>query len=208
MLNVRSMNSKTWDELAEHTNFNLEIDLDGLASELSRDAKILDFGCGYGRISHLLNSRGFSDVQGVDPSKKMIERGSREYPELHLEHQSDLGIPFPDNQFDAVVSCAVFTCITSDRDRILSIEEILRVLKPQGLFHLVEFSSDDDQVFTSSFGAEMRHSPPEKLRRLIDGFSINREEVLETRNMNGNLARCFRVFANKTFNKQIKQGQG
>ena len=124
------MHKHEWNKIAEDVNLNLEIDLERFSSEASTSMRILDYGCGYGRISRLLWDSGYWNVVGIDSSIKMIERGKREFPKLHLDVTSDETLPFLDNSFDAVVACAVFTCITSKETRLTQIKELCRVLKP------------------------------------------------------------------------------
>ena len=102
-----------WNRVAKDVNFNLDIELDCLINEVPHQSRILDFGCGYGRISKQLYDAGYRNLVGVDSSVKMIERGKQEFPELSLEVNSGRTLPFPDGSFDAVVVCGVFTCITS-----------------------------------------------------------------------------------------------
>lgn len=57
---------------------------------------------------------------GVDPSCAMIERERKEFPGLPFLHLDGMVFPFGENAFDAVVICAVLTCIPSlqERDRV------------------------------------------------------------------------------------------
>ncbi|MCD6439265.1 MAG: class I SAM-dependent methyltransferase [Halomonas sp.] len=68
------MLQRSWDKVASDVDFNLEIDLARFLGMISRKAKVLDFGCGCGRISNELTECGYIDVTGVDPSFAMIER--------------------------------------------------------------------------------------------------------------------------------------
>ena len=53
------MQASSWDKIANEVNFNLEIDIDQFLNRVPLNGNILDFGCGYGRISSLLNEPGF-----------------------------------------------------------------------------------------------------------------------------------------------------
>ena len=112
------MHKNEWNEVAEAVSFNLEIDLHRFSSEVSGENRILDYGCGYGRISKQLWDHGYKNIVSVDSSLKMIKRGNTEYPYLKLSAVSGNTLPFPDNSFDVVVVCAVFTCITSHEEVI------------------------------------------------------------------------------------------
>ena len=190
-----------WNKIAEEVNFNLEIDIERFSTEVLVTHRILDYGCGYGRISKLLLSSGYQNIVGIDSSLKMIERGLREFPELNLDAVSGETIPFPDNSFDTVVACAVFTCITSKETRRTQIKELCRVLKPEGLLHMVEFCSASSRFFMSSIGIPMLHSSPEELRELISTLQIINEEIINTNTMGGKNARSYSLFARKPLNK-------
>ena len=107
----------SWDKVAAEVQFNLEIDRERFLGMIDRKAKILDFGCGYGRISNELVESGYVDVTGVDPSRGMIERGMNTSPDLILLHSDGINLPFDEHTFDVVVSCAVLTCIPSSEER-------------------------------------------------------------------------------------------
>lgn len=99
--------------------------------------KILDWGCGKGHITYLLQNRGF-DVTSCDVMSErddstfgqpipIIE--TKEIPVLPLSHPSKL--LFGDGSFDCVVSFGVLEHVQSD---VASLLEVRRILKPGGLF--------------------------------------------------------------------------
>ena len=49
-------------------------------------AKILDYGCGYGRLAAELREAGFRNVTGIDPASAMIARGRELFADLDLRH--------------------------------------------------------------------------------------------------------------------------
>jgi ubiquinone/menaquinone biosynthesis C-methylase UbiE len=197
------MTWNSWDSIAGSLSFNLEIDKHRLSHEVSLNAKILDFGCGYGRITNELAVFGYKNIIGIDPSVKMIERGSQMYPELSLQHLQIQTLPYKDEAFDAVVSCAVFTCIVSDDDRMAALSEIYRVLKPSGLFHIAEFCSERTKAFTSSFGIGMRYSSPKEYRAMLRPLVFIHEQVCQTQTMSGTEVLSYRAFVKKPLDKSV-----
>ncbi|MCJ8268132.1 MAG: class I SAM-dependent methyltransferase [Psychrosphaera sp.] len=195
------MHQIQWNQIAEDVNFNLEIDIARFRNEVSTEQKVLDFGCGYGRIGSILRAAGYKDLVGIDSSASMIDRGKREFPELALELVTGATLPFHDQSFDAVVACAVFTCITDHKIRLSQMNELCRILKPDGLLHLVEFCSEPSKFFTASIGVPMLHSSVQELRELASTLQVVSEEVIKTNTMGGNAANSYRVFAKKSLNK-------
>ena len=187
----------SWDKVAINVDFNLEIDLARFLELVGREAKVLDFGCGYGRISNELIESGYTDVIGVDPSCAMIERGRKEFPGLPLLHLDGVDLPFGENTFDAVVICAVLTCIPSLEERGRVAAEITRVLKPGGVVHISEFCSKESKDFISGLGLAMRYSSPKELCDLFASFSCFHYEVVSVTTMSGDTASSYRAFTRK-----------
>ncbi len=195
------MHYDQWNKIAEEVNFNLEVDIDRFRKNIPYDSKVLDFGCGYGRVSNLLLDSAYKHIVGIDSSVNMIERGKREFPDLHLDLLEGEVLPYPDNNFDAIVACGVFTCITSHDIRNKQINELYRALKPEGLLHMVEFCSKPSKLFTASIGVPMLHSTPLELKELAGKFQVVSEEVKSTNTMGGNNADYYSLFARKPLNE-------
>jgi len=105
------------------------------------EEKILDDGCGSGRLYKLFRGKDI-EYFGVDFSGKMIEIARKQYlssPEAKKEtvHPvfltvNALNLPFEDNFFNKVFSVAVLHHIPSEEKRIMFLKEIRRVLKQKG----------------------------------------------------------------------------
>lgn len=186
-----------WDSVAIQVNFNLQISVNEFVEAVPFDSKILDFGCGYGRITKQLSQLGFSEVVGIDSSKEMVNRGLSECPELDLRHLSTDVYPFSDGEFDSIVLCAVLTCIPeqSYRHRVLS--ELHRVLKPQGVIYLAEFCSGESLRFVSGTGVPMWHSSKAELEGLLKDFSIESSMLVDSSTMSGHKSRASHIIARK-----------
>ncbi|NCO80431.1 class I SAM-dependent methyltransferase [bacterium] len=93
--------------------------------------KVLDLGCGNGRLYELFKEK-FVDYYGVDSSDKIIEIAKSRYPKTKFQVADALNLPFTENFFDKVISIAVFHHIPSKEFRLQFLNEIKRVLKPEG----------------------------------------------------------------------------
>ena len=109
-----------------------------IARRLAADAPgpVLDWGCGYGQVTRLLVDQGL-DVAAIDyrpdvdaPTTAPLGR----YPglEAHLTPEP-VRLPFGDKAFGAVLSCGVLEHV---QDPDGSLEEIARVLRPNGTFYV------------------------------------------------------------------------
>ena len=110
---------KMWEEL----KFLEEYIIDG--------EKVLDLGCGNGRLYELFKEK-FVDYDGVDSAEKMIEIAKSRYPKIKFRVADALNLPFPENFFDKVISIAVLHHIPSEEFRLQFLKEVKRVLKPEG----------------------------------------------------------------------------
>ena len=122
-----------WDRVAHEKRFSHPLRLDWLLQHLRSQARILDHGCGYGRLLLQLSRAGYGNAVGMDFSEKMLMRCRSQFPHLTLVRNDGLTLPFRDRAFDAVLLFAVLTCIPSDDDQRMLLAEVRRVLRPGGI---------------------------------------------------------------------------
>jgi ubiquinone/menaquinone biosynthesis C-methylase UbiE len=92
--------------------------------------RVLEVGSGTGRISIPLLERGV-DLIGCDLSVPMLRRFQEKYPSARIAQADASLLPFPNAQFDVVLTVHVLHLIPSWRDVL---REFLRVLLPGGTF--------------------------------------------------------------------------
>lgn len=104
------------------------------------DARVLDAGCGTGRMSRYLADRGCR-VQGVDLSPGMIAMARRDNPDLAFAVGSLTDLPYPDHRFAGVLLWySIIHTPPAGQARIFA--EAARVLRPGG-YLLVGFQSGE-----------------------------------------------------------------
>lgn len=106
-------------------------DLEFIQEYYQPGSKVLDYGCGNGRLLELIKVP-FDDYLGVDISAKLLEHARSKYPGykyLHIPNESKL--PIEDGAIDCIYSIAVFHHL-NPKMAIAALEEIRRVLKPDG----------------------------------------------------------------------------
>ena len=102
-----------------------------------RPGRILDWGCGWGQVSHLLKRAGL-DVTAFDYRPERGRDGVyrlERFPdvEAHVSATDPRTLPFESASFGAVLSCGVLEHVL---DPHASLEEIRRVLEPGGTFYV------------------------------------------------------------------------
>jgi ubiquinone/menaquinone biosynthesis C-methylase UbiE len=102
-----------------------------LLEYIKKNEKLLDLGCGNGRLYKRIQSLGV-DYTGIDLSENLIKKAEELYPQAKFYVASALDLSFPDSTFDKIISIAVLHHIPSYKLRIKFMEEVHRVLKKDG----------------------------------------------------------------------------
>ena len=192
-----------WNNVADEKEFTTPFRLEIFNQYVPLSAKILDFGCGYGRTLFKLYQAGYTNAVGIDLSENMIARGKSIHPYLNLSKFKGETLPFEDNSFDSVIGLAIFTCIPITSKQSQAIEELYRILKPGGYLYLNDFLLMEDErnltryekfqkkyqtygVFELPSGGVFRHHSLEYFTKLVGKFSpiITSTEVFKTMNSN------------------------
>jgi SAM-dependent methyltransferase len=203
-----------WNDVAWKKEFTHAVDLSLLRELLPLDSRILDFGCGYGRVSQELVQAGYRDVTGVDSSAEMIRRGRHQYPHLRLEALGSSGFSYPANSFDAVLLIAVLTCIPEDQGQQALLAALKAVLRPGALLYISDYLLQADErnqqryqqhlaelgrygVFRLPEGAVVRHHSREWLQGLTHDLETVSVAQVDATTMNGHAVRALRYVGRK-----------
>src|SRR5438876_7436207 len=101
-------------------------------SQLPHGAACLDIGCGVGAYMSRLLDQGF-EVTGIEPSAEMRRLAAKNVPADLVSDGSVLQLPTPDSSIDFVYAIEVFGYLDT-RDNVQGHREIVRVLKPGGIY--------------------------------------------------------------------------
>jgi ubiquinone/menaquinone biosynthesis C-methylase UbiE len=162
-----------------------------------RGGRVLDVGCGTGKVARVLAERGLARVWGVDPSAEMLAEARERVPSsVGLKLGAAERLPFKDGAFDAAVLWTVVHLI----QRPLAFAELYRVLAPGGRLAIVTFAPEhftsywQNEFFPSIAKIDLaRHPSPEQLSeelqaagfeaprlvRLLQASELSRELALE-----------------------------
>jgi ubiquinone/menaquinone biosynthesis C-methylase UbiE len=132
--------------------------------------RVLDLGCGDGRISAALAEAG-AEVTGVDPSEVALSRARVAHPGIEfVSPREDGSLPFADGSFEAVVSIKVLEHV-ADTQRLMS--EARRVLAPGGRIAIaVPYHGRLSGAWHALTGFERMHDPLEPTLRFYTRRSL------------------------------------
>ena len=99
---------------------------------LKKTIKILDAGCGTGYVAEVLNKLNYKNITGIDFSEEMlaIARSKKIYKKLICQSLNEK-IELRSKQFELIICTGV---LTSGHVGPSAINELVRLLKPQGFF--------------------------------------------------------------------------
>lgn len=129
---------KDYNLIAEdfsRTRYSIWPELYILGKHVKKGEKVLDLGCGNGRLFELFQDKNI-DYIGVDNSEKLIELAKKKYPEGKFQVGDALNLAFANNFFDKVYSVAVLHHIPSKELKIQFLKSVKRILKPGGVLIL------------------------------------------------------------------------
>ena len=194
---------KDYNFLAENydrTRSFIPEDIKKLAELVQAEEKILDSGCANGRLYEILKEKKI-DYYGIDISENLIKIAQNKYPEAKFQVANALNLPFQDNFFDKVFSISVLHNIPSKEFKIQYLQEIKRVLKPNGFLILRVWDfwkrREGWQIF-------LKYT----LLKLIGKSKLDFFDIfLPWKNSNGNILvqRYFHCFKKKGIEKLIKE---
>jgi SAM-dependent methyltransferase len=203
-----------WNAVAPTKEFSHPLDLARFSSLVSRDARILDYGCGYGRVCRALQHAGYSNSVGVDPASRMIDRARSENPRITFQVLDQDALPLKAASFDAVLLFSVLTCIVDDDAQRAVVREIERALRPGGIVYVSDILLQEDDrnreryetgvrrfgvygVFELEPGVRFRHLPRAWVEELMSVFTPIDCVEIEVKTINGNPARAFQYWGAK-----------
>lgn len=128
--------------------------VDAFVAAVRPGGRVLDAGCGAGRMSRYLADRSVA-VEGVDLSPGMVAMARRDHPDLRFDVGSISDLPYDDGSFDGVLLW--YSTIHTPRDGQQRLyDEAARVLRAGGHL-LVGFQAGEGVHDTSATYARHGH---------------------------------------------------
>lgn len=126
-----------FDRSGQQSARELQTFLGSIGRTLDSFTRILDFGCGCGRVTRWMSDVARrSELHGCDIDKLAIEWDQEHLPFARfLVNAPEPPLPYPDSHFDLVLNHSVFTHI-DERYQDLWLAELQRVTRPGGILVL------------------------------------------------------------------------
>lgn len=119
-----------FDFLLKSCDFDDEV-LITLKNLKDKNAKILEAGCGLGRVVKYLYDRGFHNIHGIEIDQEAVNFLNTYFPELKVVSGDLLNLPYPPEYFDIVLSYGVIEHFPDGPENPM--KAMFDVLKPGGL---------------------------------------------------------------------------
>jgi demethylmenaquinone methyltransferase/2-methoxy-6-polyprenyl-1,4-benzoquinol methylase len=151
--------SKEYDGLNRIISFGIDVKWRNKVVELvaaQNPKNILDIATGTGDLAISLTSTNAKDIVGLDISDGMLEVGRQKISAKNLDNTISMVIgdsedlPFENNSFDAIT---VAFGVRNFENLEKGLAEILRVLKPNGLFVILETSVPTNPVYKLGYNS-------------------------------------------------------
>jgi ubiquinone/menaquinone biosynthesis C-methylase UbiE len=171
--------SDYWDRVALQKRFTHPLPLEWLSKHLDHQARILDYGCGYGRILQQLVKFGYSNCVGIDFSEGMLTRCRSTLPRIDLIQNDGKSLPFRERAFDAVVLFSVLTCVPCEKDQRTLLTEVRHVLRPGGLLYISDLLMNSDRRNVERYERDAKRFGVYGIFELPEGVIVRHQWIEE-----------------------------
>jgi ubiquinone/menaquinone biosynthesis C-methylase UbiE len=126
--------------------------------------RVLDLACGTATLSLLLKQeQPQAEVVGIDGDARILDiakaKALKARPKIQFDEGMSFDLPYRDESFDRVVSSLFFHHLTRE-NKLKTLREVKRVLKPNGEFHVAAWGLPASWLMRAS----------SYLIQLLDGF--------------------------------------
>jgi len=141
---------------------------------LADGMRLVDMGCGSGRLASVLHAKMRISYVGIDIVQKLLDYAKSKAPTFEFILHRGLSIPQPDGSADMVSAFSLFTHLMH-AESYAYLEECVRILKPGGkvVFSFLEFAEPAHWgIFMDTLAATKQSTLPH-LNTYIERSAIN-----------------------------------
>ncbi len=133
--------------------------------------KTLELACGTGTLAVMVKQcEPAVDLTGVDADHRVLSKARDKAASagvaIAFDQALSFTLPYPDGCFDQVLSTMFFHHLAWD-DKVRSVREVYRILKPGGQFHVADWGAPDGWLMRSLFLTV----------QLLDGFTTTKDHI-------------------------------
>ena len=151
---------------------------------------ILDAGCGSGRNLKWFYQNDF-EIFGIDADSEFLATAKQNYPEATSNFTVGTleNLPYGENSFDHILCCAVLHFAKSETHFTAMFQELIRVLKPEGML-LIRMASN---IGLDGNAPEIKYKENgkkgtyyltrERINQLVKEFDLTLLEPVKTTNV-------------------------
>lgn len=132
---------------------------------INKEDKILEAGCGAGRVYFHYNKQGF-DIKGIEYSKIAVENILKKDSTAEVIEGSITDLPYADNSFNTILAFGLYHNIEDKKELQKSFDETNRVLSKGGqLVASVRFDSLENNIVENIMKKRANGKPFNKFHR-------------------------------------------
>ena len=177
------MIEKCWDDYPNLINTS-PFNYNTFMNLCSRESKIIDIGCGYGRICEKLEGLGYRNITGLDISEIQLyrARNNLKYTQLFLVKENE---PFQFNNlsFDCLIALEVIDCFLDSRTISFFINECTRILNYNGYWFINFYTRNDSEYFDTKYKDGINEFGLKRVFRASSGIKFKHHSLLEFINL-------------------------
>jgi len=140
-------------------------------ADLQSGQKVLDLACGTGTLAVMVKQfEPALNLTGVDADPRMLKKARRKAASagvsIAFDQALSFSLPYADAGFDQILSTMFFHHLTWD-EKVRSVREVYRVLKPGGQFYVADWGAPDSPLMRLLFLTV----------QVLDSFATTRDHI-------------------------------
>ncbi|MBU1123743.1 class I SAM-dependent methyltransferase [Patescibacteria group bacterium] len=124
----------------------------------SKDAPIMDLGCGYGRVLSEISGMGYTNLSGVDISPQLVHEARKSCPnaDVSIQDFSQLDTAKFNQKYELILLMGVIEYLLSDEHQEKFFKRVSELLSENGTVFLETFIFDWENLWKNYIQGFMR----------------------------------------------------